>query len=36
MFDIEIQFKKKPPLCKVEGLNGCAQRRKKTCQMKIS
>jgi hypothetical protein len=35
MFDIQIQFKKNPPLCKAERLDGCAQRRKKECQMSV-
>jgi hypothetical protein len=30
MFDIEIQFKKNPPLYRAEQLNGCVQWRKKT------
>jgi hypothetical protein len=35
MFDIQIQLKKNPPLCKAERLDGCAQRRKKGCHMRI-
>jgi hypothetical protein len=29
MFDIQIQLKKNPPLCKAERLDGCAQKKEK-------
>jgi hypothetical protein len=37
MFDIQIQFqfRKNPPLCKAERLDGCAQRRKMEFRTKV-